>query len=101
MAHVPGITPDTSVTMSWSRPICIGSTLLTTVPRYFPKYCFVSLMAAVPRRSGDGSSRRSSCRHALRGGDQSVPDQREVLLVLAALDGVGDALHVVEPVERG
>ena len=28
--------PDTSGTIAWMRPICIGSMLLMTVPRYFP-----------------------------------------------------------------
>ena len=28
--------PETSGTIAWIRPICIGSMLLTTVPRYLP-----------------------------------------------------------------
>ena len=36
IAHDVGITPETSGTIAWIRPICIGSTLLTTVPRYLP-----------------------------------------------------------------
>jgi len=37
MAHVEGNTLETSGTITMSRPICNGSMLLSTVPRYFPK----------------------------------------------------------------
>jgi hypothetical protein len=36
IAQVPGTNPATSGTIAWMRPICSGSTLLATVPRYFP-----------------------------------------------------------------
>src|SRR5439155_7324266 len=36
IAHELGTTFDASVTITWMRPICIGSTLLTTVARYLP-----------------------------------------------------------------
>ena len=36
MAQLDGISPDTSGTIAWMRPICSGSMLLTTVPRYLP-----------------------------------------------------------------
>ena len=35
-SQVTGSTVDTSGTMTWMRPICIGSTLLMTVARNFP-----------------------------------------------------------------
>src|SRR3569833_3720206 len=34
MAQLDNITFDTSGTIAWMRPICMGSTLFTTVPRY-------------------------------------------------------------------
>ena len=37
IAQLDGNSPVTSGINAWRRPICIGSTLLTTVPRYFPK----------------------------------------------------------------
>jgi hypothetical protein len=37
MAQVEGSTLETSGTCTISRPVCMGSTLLITVPRYFPK----------------------------------------------------------------
>src|SRR5579863_8874667 len=36
MAHEDGVVPKTSGTCDWIRPVFIGSTLLTTVPRYLP-----------------------------------------------------------------
>src|SRR6266446_8333279 len=45
IAHVLGIGPPTSGTWTNNRPICIGSTLLSTVPRYLPQYFPSSLMS--------------------------------------------------------
>ena len=36
IAQLGGITPETSGTITWMRPICMGSTLLSTMPRYLP-----------------------------------------------------------------
>ena len=41
IAQVDGIRPETSGTIAMMRPICIGSMLLITVPRYLPKNHFV------------------------------------------------------------
>ena len=41
IAKVDGENPRTSGTSAWMRPIIMGSTLLTQVPRNFPK-CFLS-----------------------------------------------------------
>src|SRR4051794_26687436 len=93
IAQEPGMTL-TSATLTWMRPICIGSTLFTTVPRYLPKYfsLIVSRSYFSPWRS---------CRHRRHRRQQPVADEREVLLVLAALQLVGHALHVIEAVEGG
>jgi hypothetical protein len=36
MAHVDGITLETSGTWTMSRPMFMGSMFMTTVPRYLP-----------------------------------------------------------------
>jgi hypothetical protein len=36
MAQLVGMKPETSGTIAWMRPSCMGSMLLITVPRYFP-----------------------------------------------------------------
>src|SRR3569832_745502 len=82
MAQLDNITFDTSGTIAWMRPICMGSTLITTVPRYLPKNFLGSLMAAPRHRR-----------------QQAVAREREVLVVLAALDRVRHALHVIKPID--
>ena len=44
---VEGRMLDTSGTCTISRPVCSGSTLSMTMPRYLPKYLFASLMASL------------------------------------------------------
>src|SRR6188508_512658 len=55
IAQLVGSTLDTSGTIAWIRPICIGSTLLTTVPRYLPKYFATSFMSIEPSRPYAGT----------------------------------------------
>jgi len=43
IAQLDGINPETSGTWTIRRPICIGSMLFNTMPRYLPKY-LVALM---------------------------------------------------------
>ena len=37
IAQLVGVKLETSGTIAWIRPICIGSILFMTVPRYLPK----------------------------------------------------------------
>ena len=52
IAQLVGATAETSGTIAWMRPVSIGSTLLTTVPRYLPKYLLghTGTVACVGRR---------------------------------------------------
>src|SRR5215468_5781055 len=90
MAQVDEASPSTSGTCAWMRPICWGSVLVTTVPRYLPKYLAgsgISRSLPVWSRNDDG-----------RQGDQPLADEGEVLRVGAAFDVVSDALDVIEAV---
>ena len=50
IAHEVGSSAETSGTMAWMRPICSGSRLLITVPRYLPKYCLDRAHDGYPRK---------------------------------------------------
>ena len=49
IAQLDGMKPPTSSTIAWMRPICRGSTLLITVPRYFPKSGWLLIRAPSAR----------------------------------------------------
>src|SRR5262245_35861163 len=74
----------TSITDTISRPVCSGSTLLSTVPRYLPKYCLRSA-------SGMTSSPLSGHRDAVGEGPEGVASEREALDERSRLHRRGDA----------
>src|SRR5215471_4238928 len=90
MAQVEGRMFVTSGTCTIRRPVCSGSTLSSTIPRYLPKYCPVSGMTLPLVRKG---------RDHRQVGDEGVALEDEALLVLAGFDLVGTAVDVVHPVE--
>src|SRR5579862_6048276 len=88
-AHVVGSTLATSGTLACRRPICMGSMLLSTVPRYFPTNC-----PTVVASPSDAHGRNDG-----GVGDQRVALEREALLVRADRDVVRDAVDIVQAVE--
>src|SRR5262245_19380963 len=97
IAHVDGTTVETSGTIAMIRPRCSGSTLLRTVPRYFPKK---RLAPRAPRSCSTSIMLTPSYRHLRERRDEPAAAQLEALLELAPLERAGDAVDEVDAVER-
>src|ERR1017187_1138091 len=60
-AQLEGVTPVTAGTITWIRPRCSGSILLTTTPRYLPQYWLMPAPPELSRPSRCASARMFVC----------------------------------------